>query len=740
MITSLLAKSNGETIREHTDKLLQAYDYFVNLYGEHFDSDVLSAVRYACEYHDYGKSAYVFQKVVGNPDCQRTDTLGQDICSMYKDIGYETSIPHGYLSPAFLPLKALKSQLGLELVQVLISAIYYHHTRSAELDATQIQRIITEDLKVRFPALKLSAKYLTYLIGSYIDDGLWTRYAIVLGLLNKFDYYASNHNPNKLAVEIDYRQNGRTMQSYVSDFLLSDGRQYRTVQEFALENANNNVIITASTGLGKTEAALLWGGDSKLFYTLPLKVSINAMYSRLCSKYGISADKITLLHSDAFSYFMSADIDSNSYSKYEASKRFSYPLTVCTVDQLFTFVYKYRGCEPVFASLVYSKIVIDEIQSYEPKVVAKLLYGLKLLTDCGCKFAILTATLPPVFTHFINKLGISHTPQRCFFTDKVRHKLSYTKGSDFDYDLITREAQTKKVLIICNTVGRAIDVYTQLTAQTSENSVNYVKLLHSKYIRRHRKLLEKEILRFADSDEAGIWVTTQIVEASLDLDFDVLFTEMCTADSLLQRMGRCYRNRDYTGTNPNVYILDNHNGYGTVYGYKNIYNRSVDFLLQYNGGFFSEVSKSEYINTVYDTDALKGTAYYEEIKSELLTLSNIAPFKITKQESVSGFRSIETCNVVPYSVYTKNVDSFDKCKDVLLCGTCVSFAERQKARSFVEDNALTLSTVCDKRKKDCDTSILGDIGYYTLGYTYVFNEETLTGAGLLYTPDVDNFL
>ena len=62
-------------------------------------------------------------------------------------------------------------------------------------------------------------------------------------------------------------------------------------------------------------------------------------------------------------------------------------------------------------------------------------------------------------------------------------------------------------------------------------------LLHSRFIRRDRNLLEQKIMEFSESDEVGIWVTTQIVEASLDIDFDILHTEMCTADSLLQRMG-----------------------------------------------------------------------------------------------------------------------------------------------------------------------------------------------------------
>lgn len=69
---------------------------------------------------------------------------------------------------------------------------------------------------------------------------------------------------------------------------------------------------------------------------------------------------------------------------------------------------------------------------------------------------------------------------------------------------------------------------------------------------------------FAESEEAGIWITTQIVEASLDIDFDVLHTEMCTADSLLQRMGRCNRKGRYFPEEANVIIYDNRNGVGKM--------------------------------------------------------------------------------------------------------------------------------------------------------------------------------
>lgn len=57
----------------------------------------------------------------------------------------------------------------------------------------------------------------------------------------------------------------------------------------------------------------------------------------------------------------------------------SQPLTVCTVDQLFRFVYRALGTEIFAATLKYSKLVLDEIQAYEPRVIATIIYGLKMI-------------------------------------------------------------------------------------------------------------------------------------------------------------------------------------------------------------------------------------------------------------------------------------------------------------------------------------------------------------------------
>ena len=93
-----------------------------------------------------------------------------------------------------------------------------------------------------------------------------------------------------------------------------------------------------------------------------------------------------------------------------------------------------------------------------------------------------------------------------------------------------------------------------------------VKLLHSMFIQRDRRKLEQQIEEFAKGDEPGIWVTTQIVEASLDVDFDYLYTELSSLDSLFQRLGRCYRRREFNLKEPNIYVYTEElSGIGTIY-------------------------------------------------------------------------------------------------------------------------------------------------------------------------------
>jgi len=171
---------------------------------------------------------------------------------------------------------------------------------------------------------------------------------------------------------------------------------------------------------------------------------------------------------------------------------------------------------------------------------------------------IIIPVRPPILYDFMDYLKIPYQRQEEQFRPHImnRHKISIQEAQEFNYEKINELGKRKKVLVIVNTIKKAQEIYEKLKD-------NHTHLLHSHYLKQDRNKLEEMILEFGNkegNDEAGIWISTQIVEASLDIDFDVLFTEMCAIDSLLQRMGRVYRKREYIEKEPNVYILDNKNG------------------------------------------------------------------------------------------------------------------------------------------------------------------------------------
>lgn len=708
------AKNKGiESIEEHTNRLLVLFDAFLLLYKDKFTEEDILLIKEAIIYHDLGKMNSAFQSYLYKRAGKSVPNEFTDLEPYKYLVGKD--IPHGILSGAFINPKLYKEKgLNEDDISVLVTAICNHHSRSLEFDyqanIKTLEKVIIKDLNKRattyglnFCAINAIRKY-NKLINAYQDfsSSLWARFALVKGILNKMDYAASAHNAVTEYEPDDAHKN-------VKEAFCSLGYKLRECQEYLLNKKHENIIMTASTGMGKTEAALMWASNDKTFYTLPYKVSINAIFQRLREQKYYDKDKLVLLHSDALSILMNyedelqeADYNLDEIKrKYEQIRNFSFPFTICTVDQLFLFSLRPLGTELITATLSYSKIIIDEIQAYEPKLLAKILYGLYLIDKLNGRFMIMTATLPPFIKDFFIEKNIKHISTPPFFSQKLRHKLRID-GKEFEYNSIIQAAKTKKVLVICNTVARAQHVFSCI----KDNYKGIIHLLHSRFILKDRKEKERAILSFAPNNEelrksncttlaSGIWVTTQLVEASLDIDFDILFTEMSTADSLLQRMGRCYRNREYKESKPNIIVYDTCNGIDIIYD-KEIYERSLAKLLPYQGIFFCENDKQRYIEEVYNTHEIKNTKYYKTFNKELGELENLKHCFLKKKDAQKVFRDIETISVIPYQY----ADAARKIEDQLLQLTINSKEEMAREISSLKNKLrdFTLSINPNSRK------------------------------------------
>ena len=329
--------------------------------------------------------------------------------------------------------------------------------------------------------------------------------------------------------------------------------EWRPFQQQA-HQVKGHITISAPTGAGKTEAALLWSERNqtpqfgrRVFFILPYTASINAMYHRLLPL--VDDDNIGLLHGKA-NYFIYQSLSDLQYSKHERrlqarqlqslSRKIYRPYKILTPFQILKAFFGLPGFELQMTEMSESLMIFDEIHAYDAHTTALILVMIQHLQELyGVKFCIMTATLPDFLRQMLIEVVGQPTevkmsdPERDEFT---RHEIRHCQGNIFDLTAeIQRKLQRKqKVLVVCNTIGQAQQMFERL----DESGLN-AGLLHGRFILRDRERIESELIDY------DLLVATQAVEVSLDVDFDVLFTEPAPIDALIQRFGRINRTRRY---------------------------------------------------------------------------------------------------------------------------------------------------------------------------------------------------
>lgn len=684
-----LAKSNPlETIQEHTNKLIENYNILKEIYPNlEVNWDILYK---ACLYHDLGKMNLKFQEKI---EKQKKSSL---------------EIPHGILSLAFIDYEKMEEEgFSEDEIKILFHAVAYHHERELNYEddelEMEIELLSNEYDKFNYDKLK-EESYLDQIDEMYFykddriyeNEDIFFKYIMVKGLLNRLDYAASGH--------IEVEKKNDFLEDSLNNLLNEWKKEkpdskWNELQEYMIKNRDKNLVVIAQTGMGKTEAGLLWIANNKGFFTLPLKTAINSIYDRaveIAKKN--KQNRVGLLHSDTLSEYVNRNEIKEYMEYYNMTKQMSLPLTICTLDQIFDFVYKYRGFESKLSTLAYSKIVIDEIQMYSPDLLAYIIVGLSNINKVGGKFAILTATLPSFVLNLLEDEGIKfEMPEKPFInrTLNARHSIKVIDDK-IDIDHIKSLYNKNKVLVICNTVKKAQEIYNKLKGQNIEN----ISLFHSRFIKADRKEKEDAICKFGKlkNKEHGIWIATQVVEASLDIDFDILVTELSDINGLFQRLGRCYRSRNFDNSGYNCYVyIDKCSGVSYTIDEK-IHELSKEAIRDVNG-LLDEEKKISIIEDVYSYEKLKNTDYFKKVKNIVKYVNDFTAYEKSKNEAKKEFRNIESINIIPKSIYEDNEEVIDKyVRTILEYAPKLSIKEKEvKNREKIESRNKLSDFICSVR-------------------------------------------
>jgi CRISPR-associated endonuclease/helicase Cas3 len=379
-------------------------------------------------------------------------------------------------------------------------------------------------------------------------------------------------------------------------------RQPRQVQSLVdrLPRAAGLTLIEAPTGSGKTEAALSYAAHllatncaDSIVFALPTQATANAMLDRLKSvapRLFPECD-VNIVMAHGKSQYNPTFIDLRAAARPATVQRHAEALVqcadwlaqsrkraflgqigVCTIDQVLLSVLPVRHAFVRTLGIGRSVLIVDEVHAYDSYMYGLLEEVLSRQKAAGGAAVLLSATLPrvqrtrlarawdlqgeldalapyPLVTHidadgkpdFFQPDRV-HQPESRSVRVELQMESEAFPGDDICKRILAAASAGARVAVICNLVDHAQRVARRFREAAIDIPID---IFHARYRFCDRQVRELQVQRQygpnASRKEGRVLVATQVVEQSLDLDFDWMVTQLCPVDLLFQRLGRLHR-------------------------------------------------------------------------------------------------------------------------------------------------------------------------------------------------------
>lgn len=562
----------GKTILEH-----------LSLTSPIWKTRLSAAVRMACLCHDLGKANDGFQKMVRGIIPPAKQPLRHELLSALMLLDLEGPVRHWVLNQ----LRELLDEQDLDpMLHCIVGAVGGHHIKldeeweraaiaykggcGAEIQILLSHPDLTALFREKCPTISerisliqgnenyFGSRHLQFKIHSRKwqswlgDNQEWLRLAAAVKALTiAADVAGSALLPERqnisawVAVCLSNRLEVKALEQVVKSRLKDCAP--RAFQREIAETPGRVTLVEAGCGSGKTISAYLWAQkraiDKKLFFCYPTTGTATEGFLGYVHQSDVEAE---LFHSRAavdleWVAQVRDEDEQEELLRIESLSLWKPQAIICTADTVLGLVRNSRRALYNSPSILSASFVFDELHAYDNSMLAAVIALIQNLP--GANFLLMTASLPPSKKKFLLK----EVPDIAEVSAPADLELlpRYLFNTPIPLDeakAIVRNglANRQRVLWICNTVRRAQELYDEFK---KEIGAEQIETYHSRYkyvdrVERHRSVVDS----FSTSAEHGaLAITTQVAEMSLDLNAQILISEIAPIPALIQRLGRLNR-------------------------------------------------------------------------------------------------------------------------------------------------------------------------------------------------------
>lgn len=452
----------------------------------------------------------------------------------------------------------------------------------------------------------------------------------------------------------------QTLRSYIDN--LSFHQKRDNFRKYVLNNFDSSYklfTLTAPTGYGKTLTALEFAlkfNQEKIIFALPFTSIIDQTYDVISNIFGDKIEIFKVHHKTNIDE--SVDEDRYSQVKFLMSS-FSGEINITTLYQIIFALFGNSNKDNVkFNQFKNSVVIIDEAQAIPYEFRADFIKLCELISKhLNTVFILMSATMPIVSNKFREISNLD------YFKDQNRYILDWLpleNGQESLIEKIRIEARTKHTLCVVNTIKKAQELYLRFKDEFECYCLNGYMTDIDK-----QKTVQRISKRLMQNETKILMISTQSIEAGVDLDFEVGFREVAPISSIIQSAGRI--NRHFGVNQGKLYIFDDICNYSDlIYGDMQLISKNIIELLQAKSVPESEILGISQLYFKKIKQQLESPYIEKEIKKlEFATISKKIDDLMNKQDYK------QLIIIEPYGGFIKEIEiklleikqsSFDKFK------------------------------------------------------------------------------